>query len=266
MTLTVTILGCGSSAGVPRVGQGWGACDPANPKNRRRRCSLLVERAGSAGSTRVLVDTSPDLREQLLDADVRWLDGVLYTHDHADHTHGIDDLRPLVLAAGKRINTYMDKSTKAILTKRFSYCFAAPPGGEYPPILDVRPLAAGKPVRVAGEGGEIAATPFAQGHGSGTSLGLRFGPLAYSCDVSDIPEDSLATLQGLDVWILDALRHKPHPSHFSVEDALAWIERVRPKRAVLTNLHYDLDYETLRRALPAHIEPAYDGMRIVVER
>ena len=266
MTLTVTILGCGSSAGVPRVGQGWGACDPANPKNRRRRCSLLVERAGSAGSTRVLVDTSPDLREQLLDADVRWLDGVLYTHDHADHTHGIDDLRPLVLAAGKRINTYMDEPTEAIVGTRFSYCFSAPPGSDYPAILEALPIAAGAPVRIAGEGGEVAATPFTQSHGSGASLGFRFGGLAYSCDVSGIPEDSLATLQGLDVWILDALRHKPHPSHFSVDDALAWIERVRPKRAVLTNLHYDLDYETLRRALPAHVEPAYDGMRIVVER
>lgn len=265
MSLTVTILGCGSSAGVPRVGQGWGACDPNNPKNRRRRCSLLVERAGAAGRTRVLVDTSPDLREQLLDAEVPWLDGVLYTHDHADHTHGIDDLRPLVMARGKRINTYMDKPTEAIVTSKFSYCFKSPPGGEYPPILEVLPLAAGAPVRINGEGGEIAATPFAQAHGGGATLGFRFGALAYSCDVSDIPAESLKALEGLDVWILDALRYRPHPSHFSVDDALAWVGRVRPKRAVLTNLHYDLDYETLRRALPAHVEPAYDGMRIVLD-
>ena len=266
MSLTVTILGCGSSAGVPRVGQGWGACDPSNPKNRRRRCSLLVERTGAAGRTSVLVDTSPDLREQLLDADVRWLDGVLYTHDHADHIHGIDDLRPLVLAAGKRINIYMDKPTEDVVTKRFSYCFESPPGSQYPAILNVRSLAAGEVVRIAGEGGEIAATAYTQAHGDGASLGFRFGALAYSCDVNGIPENSLAALLDLDVWILDALRYKPHPSHFSVDDALAWVERIRPKRAVLTNLHYDLDYETLRRALPAHVEPAYDGMRIVLER
>ena len=266
MSLTVTVLGCGSSAGVPRVGQGWGACDPRNPKNRRRRCSLLVERSGGAGSTRVLVDTSPDLREQLLDARVHWLDAVLYTHDHADHTHGIDDLRPLVLARGRRINTYMDETTQAIVVNRFSYCFTAPADSEYPPILEVLPIAAAAPLRIAGEGGELAATPFAQVHGGARSLGFRFGGLAYSCDVSDIPAESLEALQGLDVWILDALRYRPHPSHFSVDDALAWIERVRPKRAVLTNLHYDLDYETLRRALPAHVEPAYDGMQIVLER
>jgi phosphoribosyl 1,2-cyclic phosphate phosphodiesterase len=266
MSLTFTILGCGSSAGVPRVGQGWGACDPNNPKNRRRRCSLLVERSGAAGRTSVLVDTSPDLREQLLEADVRWLDGVLYTHDHADHTHGIDDLRPLVLARAMRINTYMDKATEGVVTKRFSYCFTAPPGSEYPPILQTRPLAAGVPVSIAGEGGEVAAMPFAQVHGGTPSLGFRFGDLAYSCDVSDIPAESLEALQGLDVWILDALRYKPHPSHFSLDEALTWIERVRPKRAVLTNLHFDLDYETLRRTLPAHVEPAYDGMQIVLER
>jgi phosphoribosyl 1,2-cyclic phosphate phosphodiesterase len=265
MSLTVTILGCGSSAGVPQVGQGWGACDPNNSKNRRRRCSLLVERAGPAGRTRVLVDTSPDLREQLLDADVRWLDGVLYTHDHADHTHGIDDLRPLVLARGRRINTYMDKLTEEIVMQRFSYCFTAPSGGEYPPILQALPIAAGAPVRIVGDGGEVAATPFAQVHGGTSSLGFRFGRLAYSCDLSDIPAESLETLQGLDVWILDALRYRPHPSHFSVDDALAWIERVRPKRAVLTNLHFDLDFDTLRAALPSSVEPAYDGMQIVLD-
>jgi phosphoribosyl 1,2-cyclic phosphate phosphodiesterase len=266
MALTATILGCGASAGVPRVGQGWGACDPTNPKNRRRRCALLVERTSAAGRTRVLVDTSPDMREQLLEAEVDWLDGVLFTHDHADHTHGIDDLRSLVQARGRRIDVYMDKATESILTKRFSYCFVAPANSDYPPILNARPIAAGEPVKIAGEGGEIVVRPFTQAHGSGASLGLRFGALAYSCDVSDIPAESLAALENLDVWIVDALRLKPHPSHFSVDEAVAWIARVRPKRAVLTHLHADLDYEALCRRLPPSVEPAYDGMRIDLER
>lgn len=264
MALTFTILGCGSSAGVPRVGQGWGACDPKNPKNRRRRCSILVERQEAAGRTTVLVDTSPDLRAQLLGADVKSLNGVLFTHDHADHTHGIDDLRPLALHLGHRIDVYADAATSATLQLRFGYCFSTPPGNEYPPILTDHRIAAGAPVTIMGEGGAVEVHPFLQAHGNGTTLGFRFGGLAYSCDVSAIPESSLPALAGLDVWILDALRHRPHPSHFSLEEALAWISRLKPRRAILTNLHTDLDYETLRKSLPESVEPGYDGLKIVL--
>jgi phosphoribosyl 1,2-cyclic phosphate phosphodiesterase len=263
-SLTATILGCGSSGGVPRPGLGWGACDPANPKNRRRRTSLLVERRGPGGVTRVLVDTSPDMREQLLDANVDWLDGVLYTHAHADHTHGIDDLRALVLHKRRRVDVYMDEITSAQVRGKFEYCFVAPPGSEYPPILNERRIVAGIPVTIDGQGGPIEAVPCLQAHGDIPSLGFRFGPLAYSCDLNDLPAASVAALQGIDTWILDALRYAPHPSHLNVDQALAWIGRLKPRRAILTNLHADIDHETLRRALPPGVEPAFDGIRIEV--
>ena len=262
MPLVVTILGCGSSAGVPRVAQGWGACDPTNPKNRRRRCSLLVERVTDRGRTTVLVDTSPDLRQQLLDAEVTQIDGVLFTHDHADHTHGIDDLRPIFIHTRRRVNVYVDASTSDVLRARFAYCFATPEDSAYPPILEEHRLAAGRPATIEGEGGSIAVLPFLQQHGESSSLGFRFGNFAYSCDVSDIPEASVAALKDLDLWILDALRYTKHVSHFSVDDALRWIDRMRPRRAILTNLHTDLDYETLRNKLPDGVEPAFDGMKI----
>ena len=262
MTLSFTILGCGSSAGVPRVGSGWGACDPGNPKNRRRRCSLLVQRTGPAGVTSVLVDTSPDLREQLLEADIRHLDGVLITHDHADHIHGIDDLRPLVIHMRRRIRLYADAATSAVLNSRFGYCFRSPPGSHYPPLVDERRIKVGEPVEIDGPGGVVAALPFDMEHGPVRALGFRFEKVAYASDVSAMPGESLTTLAGLDTLILDALRYTPHPTHFSVSEALALIESLRPRRAVLTNLHTDIDYDTLRRELPDGIVPAYDGMRI----
>lgn len=262
MTPTVTILGCGSSGGVPRVGSGWGACDPANPKNRRRRCSILVERKGAEGATTVLVDTSPDLRDQLLEAAVTRLDAVLFTHDHADHTHGIDDLRPLVIHMRRRIPVYADAATEAVLSQRFGYCFASPPGSDYPPILDRHALRAEETVVLDGPGGVLEAAPFRVLHGSTEALGFRFGGLAYLPDVSRVPQASLPALANLDVLVVDALRHTPHPTHFSVSDALGLIERLRPGRAVLTNLHSDLDYDQLTRSLPNGIEPAFDGMRI----
>jgi phosphoribosyl 1,2-cyclic phosphate phosphodiesterase len=258
----LTILGCGSSGGVPRVAQGWGACDPANPRNSRRRCSVLVERTGEQGKTIVLVDTSPDMRWQLIDADVRRLDAVLMTHAHADHLHGIDDLRAIVIEHRKRIDIYMDEPTSADATHKFNYIFKSPPGSSYPPILTERRLIAGSPCVISGPGGEIAAMPFDLVHGEISALGFRFGGLAYTPDVSAIPDAALAHLHGLDIWVIDALRYTRHPSHFSLDEALAWVERMKPKRAVLTNLHTDLDYETLRRRLPEHIVPAYDGMRI----
>jgi phosphoribosyl 1,2-cyclic phosphate phosphodiesterase len=258
MTLELTILGCGTSGGVPRIGNHWGACDAANPKNNRKRCSLLVQRADAAGETAVLVDTSPDLRQQLLEAGVGWLDGVLYTHDHADHTHGIDDLRQVAFNGQRRVNVYYDELTGRQLRERFFYCFKS--RSEYPAILDGHEIHAGEKVSISGAGGAIEALPFRQLHGKGESLGFRFGGIAYSPDVSDLPEESLEALKDLDVWILDALRYTPHPSHFSVEQALDWIARVKPKRAVLTHMHVDLDYEALARELPQGIEPAYDGM------
>jgi phosphoribosyl 1,2-cyclic phosphate phosphodiesterase len=264
MSLTVTILGCASSGGVPRPALGWGACDPANPRNRRRRCSLLVER-GTAQRTRVLVDTSPDLREQLLDAKADWVDGVFFTHEHADHTHGIDDLRSLFIHRRRRIDAYVDEATARVLHERFGYCFATPPGSNYPPILNEHRIAAGTPVTVDGEGGPITVLPFLQDHGDIPSLGYRVGPIAYSSDLVDLPGASVEVLAGLDLWIVDALRYKPHPSHFSVDDALAWIERIKPRRAILTNMHADLDYAELKARLPAHVEPAYDGMTVTLE-
>lgn len=265
MTLTFTILGCGSSGGVPRAALGWGACNPANPRNRRRRCSLLVERhAAGGGTTRVLIDTSPDLREQLLGAEVDCLDGVLFTHEHADHTHGIDDLRGLFLRHHRRIDAYIDEPTSQVLKLRFGYCFAAPPGSNYPPILNEHRISAGDPVAIKGRGGAIAALPFAQDHGDIASLGFRIGSVAYSSDLRDLPPQSAVALADLDLWIVDALRYRPHPSHFSVEEALAWIERLKPRRAILTNLHVDLDYDELRSRLPPHVEPAYDGLRIEI--
>jgi len=265
MTLTFTILGCGSSMGVPRVALGWGECDPNNPKNRRRRCSLLVERVQGVGkATRVLVDCSPDLRQQLLDAGVERLDGVLITHEHADHTHGIDDLRPLFIKNRRQVDLYMDEPTSRAMHARFAYCFMTPPGSEYPPILNEHRIEPGRPVVIEGQGGAIEALPVLQAHGDIPSLGFRFGKIAYSCDIKSLPDASLAAMAGLDLWIVDALRRTPHPSHMNLDEALSWIERVKPKRAILTNLHSDLDYEALRAILPAHVEPAYDGMTIQV--
>jgi len=247
---------------VPRVGQGWGACDPANPRNRRRRCSVLIERSSVAGATAVLIDTSPDVREQLIYADVRRLDGVLMTHAHADHTHGIDDLRPLVLMARRRIDIHMDEPTSLDVRSKFSYIFRTPDGSSYPPIAADLRLTAGVPCRIEGAGGAVEAMPFDLDHGDTSALGLRLGALAYTPDVKRIPAASRPYLEGLEVWIVDALRYRPHPSHFSLDEALAEIEAMRPRRAILTNLHVDLDYETLMKRLPAHVVPAYDGMRV----
>lgn len=260
MSLKITILGCGSSGGVPRIGNIWGACDPQNPRNRRRRCSILVERAGAEGTTTVLVDTSPDMRAQLLDANVTWLDGVIYTHEHADHTHGIDDLRMVAINGKRQVDTYMSTATAELVMSRFSYCFQTPEGSPYPAILRQHTLYQDRLLMVNGAGGPVVTLPFEQRHGHIDSLGFRFGSIAYSCDLSDMPDSSLYALEDLDVWIVDALRYTPHPSHFNVEATLRWIDRIKPKRAIITNMHVDLDYETLRRELPDGVEPAYDGM------
>jgi phosphoribosyl 1,2-cyclic phosphate phosphodiesterase len=260
MTRTLTILGCGSSGGVPRIGNHWGQCDPNNPKNRRRRCSLLIRQRSEAGETCVLIDTSPDLREQMLGQDVRTLDAVLYSHEHADHTHGIDELRAFYIMRRQRMPVWADEVTGTLLTSRFNYCFYAAPGSDYPPILNLNRLVAGTPVEVAGAGGAVTALPFEVEHGNIRALGFRIGNAAYTPDINGIPEGSMSALEGLDLWIVDALRRDPHPSHFSLKETLVWIARLRPKHAVLTNMHIDLDFETLKAELPQGVEPAYDGM------
>jgi phosphoribosyl 1,2-cyclic phosphate phosphodiesterase len=260
MAGSLTILGSGSSGGVPRIGNVWGLCDPDEPRNRRRRCSVLLRVAGEAGETRVLIDTSPDLRDQMLSTGTDMLDAVLYTHEHADHTHGIDELRAFHIRQRHLIPVWADEKTANLLVSRFGYCFVTAPGTEYPPILALNRIVPGETVRIAGKGGEIAALPFVVAHGSITALGFRIGDIAYTPDVNGIPDDSLTALSDLDLWIVDALRPVPHPSHFSLPETLSWIERLKPKRAVLTNMHIDLDYGTLKAKLPPYIEPAYDGM------
>jgi len=264
MTLKLTILGCGSSGGVPRPAYGWGACDPNNPKNRRRRCSIMLERSKDLAKTVVIIDTSPDLREQLLSVDAKRIDAVLFTHDHADHTHGLDDVRPVVLHMRQRIPTYMDAVTSRVLHQRFGYCYETPPGSDYQPIVEDRRLISGHRVEIDGPGGSIAATPFRVHHGMIDALGFRIGSTAYSPDVNGIPDESIAALTGLDLWIVDALRPTAHPSHFSLPETLAWIERLKPKQAILTNLHTDFDYAALSAQLPKNVTPAYDGLEVII--
>jgi phosphoribosyl 1,2-cyclic phosphate phosphodiesterase len=256
--LRFTILGCGSSGGVPRLGGHWGDCDPANPKNRRRRCSMLVERISETGITRVLIDTSPDMREQLLDAGVGTLDGVVFTHSHADHTHGIDDLRQIVFNMHGRLPVWADVPTQTALRDRFAYAFEQLPGSPYPPILDLHLLDG--TVTVSGQGGDLKLEPFLVDHGSMDALGFRVGGLAYLPDVVAIPPEGWKVLEGLDIWVVDALRRKPHPTHAHLALTLEWITRAAPKRAVLTNMHIDLDYATIEAETPPQVTPAYDGM------
>jgi phosphoribosyl 1,2-cyclic phosphate phosphodiesterase len=264
MTMTLTILGCGSSGGVPRIGGDWGRCDPANPKNRRRRSSILITRHGSGGTTRVLIDTSPDLREQMLSAGVGHIDAVLYTHEHADHTHGIDELRAFFLRSRRTVPVWTDEPTGHMLTTRFSYCFYSAPGSDYPPIASLNRLTAGHPVTIEGAGGKITALPFRVHHGNIDALGYRIGDMAYTPDLNGIPPESLHHLAGLDLWIVDALKRTPHPSHLCLPETLAWIEQIKPRRAVITNMHVDLDYDTLAGELPPHIVPAFDGLDLAI--
>ena len=269
-TIALTILGCGSSGGVPRIGGpdgagDWGACDPANPKNRRRRCSVLVKRKARGHETAVLVDTAPDLREQMIDAHCARLDAVLLTHDHADQLHGLDDLRAVVLHMRRRLDVHADGVTLAGVRRRFGYVFEQPEGSDYPPILNAREIAEPfAPFDLHGPGGALPVLAFAQEHGRVRSLGFRFGPIAYSSDVNGLSDDAFAALDGVKVWIVDALRYAHHPTHANVATALAWIARVRPERAILTNLHLDLDFERLKGELPPGVEPAYDGLTVEV--
>jgi phosphoribosyl 1,2-cyclic phosphate phosphodiesterase len=260
--LEFTILGCGSSGGVPRADGAWGACDPAEPRNRRTRCSLLVRRTSEtadAPATTILVDTAPEFREQAAAAGIQRIDAVLYTHDHADQTHGIDDLRAFWLRQRRRTPCYMDAYTFERLTRRFAYVFEGE--GGYPPICDAVPLPAlGQPFAIDGPSGEIRVQTFDQDHGPIRSVGYRIGDVAYSSDVVGLPDDALRMLSGLKVWIVDTLRQTPHPTHAHLQMTLDWIAELKPERAILTNMHHDLDFQTLAGSLPPGIEPAYDGL------
>ncbi|MBE3639914.1 MBL fold metallo-hydrolase [Mangrovicoccus algicola] len=258
--LAVTILGCGSSGGVPRLGGIWGECDPANPKNARRRCALLVERIAAGGTTRVLIDTGPDMRQQLLDAGIGTLDAVVYTHAHADHVHGLDDLRQIVFNTRTRLEVWADAPTRDDLLARFAYAFEAPQGSPYPPILTMNLIDG--PLRVEGAGGQLELLPFEVEHGAITAKGFRVEDVAYLPDVSRIPETAWPVLAGLRLWIVDALRRKPHPSHAHLALTLDWIARAAPEQAVLTNMHVDLDYDAVAAETPAHVTPAHDGLRL----
>ncbi|MDE2384985.1 MAG: MBL fold metallo-hydrolase [Alphaproteobacteria bacterium] len=260
MSLELTILGCGSSAGVPRVGGDWGACDPAEPRNRRRRCSLLASRTGLAGTTRLLIDTSPDLREQMLSADVPSLDAVWFTHDHADHTHGLDDLRAFFLLQKKRLPLFADAQTARTLETRFAYCFVASKG--YPAIADLNEITPYEALESEGAGGIISGLPIPVQHGNIEALCFRFGNAAYMPDVNAVPARAMDALRGLDTLIIDALRYSRHPSHFCLSETLAVIADLKPRRAIITNMHIDLDFATLQHELPPGVEPAYDGMTI----
>lgn len=262
-TLTFRILGCGSSGGVPRLGGHWGDCDPDEPRNRRQRCSLLVTREDAGAVTRVLVDTSPDLRGQLLDAGVGELDGVVWTHSHADHTHGLDDLRMIVFNIRRRLQTWADGPTSEALLSRFGYAFVQPKDSPYPPILDLNTIHG--PFEVPGPGGAIAFAPFEVDHGSMDALGFRIGGVVYLPDVVEIPDAAWPMLAGLDCLIVDALRRTPHPTHAHLDKTLDWIARARPRRAVLTNMHVDLDYRTVLEETPDHVVPAHDGMTLAFE-
>jgi phosphoribosyl 1,2-cyclic phosphate phosphodiesterase len=252
--MRITMLGCGGSGGVPQVGGLWGACDPANPKNRRRRSSILVEAEGG----RVLVDTSPDLREQLLDAAIDRLDGVLYTHGHADHLHGIDDLRGLNRVMRQAIPVWADQRTLATISERFGYVFRPlqPGDGFYKPTLTPHEITGAFAV------GGIEVLPFEQDHGFSKTQGFRFGPFAYSTDVVELDAAAFAALRGVGAWIVDCLRYEPHPTHSHLAKTLGWISRVGCARAVLTHMDPGFDYETLRTELPAGVEPGFDGLTI----
>ena len=252
--MKITVLGCGVSTGVPAIGIGWGMCDPSDPRNRRRRASVFVESRGKG----LLIDTSPDLREQFLDAGISRVDAVVLTHAHADHLHGIDDLRAVNRLMNQPISLYGDAGTLAELGRRFGYVLA-PETAEppfYKPTLVPHEITG--PFTAAG----MPVVPFVQDHGYSTTLGLRIGAFGYSTDVTELDDNAFETLAGIELWVVDCLRREPHPTHSHVEKTLAWIERLRPRRAVLTHMDHTLDYRTLMAELPAGVEPGRDGLTI----
>jgi phosphoribosyl 1,2-cyclic phosphate phosphodiesterase len=267
VTRRFTLLGCSSSPGVPRINGDWGNCDPNNPRNRRTRASFLIEQIGpDGGKTTVVVDTGPDFREQMIRAQVAHIDAVIYSHAHADHLHGIDDLRGYFITQRNRIPIHAEPYTMARIEEGFGYCLKTPSGSNYPPIVApqiIEDMSA--PIEVNGAGGPITLLPLEQQHGDIISIGLRVGNVAYCCDVSDFPDETVAKLSGLDLLVIDALQYRPHPSHLSLEQALGWIARLAPKRAVLTHMHTPLDYETVMAETPSHVEPGYDQFTMQFE-
>lgn len=258
--LKVRILGSGASGGTPTIDRGWGKCDPENPKNRRTRPSILVESEG----TRILVDTSPDLRWQLLDAGVSTVTALVYTHAHADHVHGIDDLRAVNRALDAPLDVYSDRATLDTIRKRFPYVFEPLSEGAtfyYKPSLVPHLVRGGDSWAI----GRIQVTAFEQHHGFSKTLGLRFGSVGYTTDVVDMSEEAFSLLRGIDTWIIGTLTDRAHPTHCDVDKALDWIRRIKPRQAVLSHLGETLDYATLAARLPNGVEPAYDGMIIDTE-
>ncbi|THV25193.1 MBL fold metallo-hydrolase [Peteryoungia ipomoeae] len=262
VTRRFTLLGCSSSPGVPRINGDWGNCDPNNPKNRRTRAAFLIEQIGpDGGQTTVVIDTGPDFREQMIRSKVEHIDAVIYTHAHADHLHGIDDLRGYFHSQHHRIPIHAEPYTMSRIAEGFGYCLETPPGSNYPPIVKPQIIEdLEQPILIDGAGGPLSIMPLKQQHGDIISLGLRIGDVAYCCDVSDFPPETVEKLADLDMLYIDALQYRPHPSHLSLEQALAWISRLAPKKAVLTHMHTPLDYETVMRETPDSVEPGHDQM------
>ena len=252
--MKITMLGCGGSQGVPTAAGDWGQCDPTDPRNRRRRVSLLIENGeGGPDAKHLLIDTTPDFREQMIDAGVRRLDAVLYTHAHADHVHGIDDLRAFNRAMGRPIPIWGSEATIADIRRRFAYAVDPPQGSFYRPTLV--PHVFEGPFEVAG----LDIIPFVQDHGFSTSTGFRIGGFAYSTDVVTLSDAAFELVDGLDLWIVDCVRIEPHVTHSHLARTLDWIARAKPKRAVLTHMDGNLDYATLAAMLPPGVEPGCDG-------
>lgn len=265
--LEVTILGSGSSGGVPRADGNWGVCDPSDPRNSRTRCSLMARRRSEEGPERwttIVVDTAPEFRLQTAAAGTRRLDALLMTHDHADQAHGIDDIRAFAMRQRARIPVHVDEATAETMIRRFGYVFLGDKG--YPAIADLVAIPPhGETWRVDGPSGPIPVVTFDQDHGEVRSVGYRFGPIAYSSDVLALDDAAFEAMAGVELWIVDALRYTPHPTHAHVERTLGWIERLRPRLAILTNLHIDLDFEELTSRLPPGVGAAFDGMRLELE-
>lgn len=261
-----TILGCGSSPGVPRANGDWGACNPTNPKNYRYRASLLIQRIAANGDkTTIVVDTGPDFRSQMVEANVDDITSVVYTHAHADHIHGIDDLRTYVISKKQLIDIYADDATFKRLNEAFGYCFTTPKGSNYPPILKRHQITPYKELVISGPGGAIPLFPVLQIHGDIHSLGFRVGNVAYCTDVNEFPEETPAHLKNLDVLIIDALQYRTHPSHFSVDEAVEWSQKLGAKRVILTHMHIPLDYDEVSKYTPENVEPAYHGLTFEVD-
>lgn len=250
--MRVIILGCGSSGGVPLITGEWGRCNPNNPRNRRRRSSVLVQIQGK----NILIDAGPDMREQLLDAEITNIDAVLFTHAHSDHLRGIDDLRQIALPNKQPIPIYADALTLSIIERGYSYAINQH-DDLYPSFLVTHPFSAGTWTI-----DDIKILSLPQHHGKIISWGFRIGDFAYSTDFHEIPEQSLQQLQGLKCWIVDCLRFEPHPTHSDFDKTMELIQRLQPEEAILTHMNQDLDYDQLIERLQKSIRPAIDGMTI----